>query len=213
MKKLICALLLMCLALTPVLASAEGDINSYFWIDDYELDLFDLGFAIIINEKWSVATQEELAAMNGYVLGEDGEVQSLDETRLNSALNPYVIASFLDEALNVRVNFCSEDIEDETLVASADKYLELMANDLVASGAETGVTYTYDPTTVSDAALRTQLFREMAVYGDDGTIYDLLVCQSGVGTYYTFVITGTAEGITAFAPDFVNAVVEIDAVG
>ena len=103
--------------------------------------------------------------------------------------------------------------EGEDAQAADDQYIELFANDLVISSAESGVTYTYDTTASSDATLCTQTFREMALSGSDGSIIDLLVCHSGMGTYYSFVIVGTADSITPFAQEFVNAVAEIDAVG
>ena len=149
--------------------------------------------------------------MNG--LDENGNIID-DGTESVSALTPTAIAVIYNADYSVSTIISCEDVEDPEAVTTIDQYMELLANDIVSSSSgEDGVTYSYDPTTISDATLCTQTFREMAVNGSDGSIIDLLVCHSGMGTYYSFMIIGTGNSIGAFAVDFVTSINEIEAVG
>ena len=210
MRKFIAILTALCLMLVPAMSLADDVSSSYFWSTDTEFDLYDLGFSINIPENWTRADDETIAAMNG----ECEDAQAADDTTDNAtALSPYAIAMMANADNSASMMIACEDVEDPEAIVTPDQYIELFANDLVISSAESGVTYTYDTTAISDATLCTQTFREMALSGSDGSIIDLLVCHSGMGTYYSFVIVGTADSITPFAQEFVNAVAEIDAVG
>ena len=211
MRKFIAILTALCLMLVPAMSLADNVSSSYFWSTDTEFDLYDLGFWINIPENWTRADDETIAAMNGE--GEDAQTRRQIPRTTPAALSPYAIAMMANADNSASMMIACEDVEDPEAIVTPDQYIELFANDLVISSAESGVTYTYDTTAISDATLCTQTFREMALSGSDGSIIDLLVCHSGMGTYYSFVIVGTADSITPFAQEFVNAVAEIDAVG
>lgn len=210
MRKFIACLMALCLMVMPAMSFADDISTTYFWSTDTQLDLYDLGFSINIPEDWSRADDETIDAMNG--VGEDA--QAVDNTTDNAtALSPYAIAMLSNADSSASMMIACEDVEDPEAIVTPDQYIELFANDMTMSSAESGVTYTYDTASISDATLCTQTFREMALTGSDGSIVDLLVCHSGVGTYYSFVIFGTTESITPFAQELVNAIAEIDAVG
>lgn len=213
MRKLISVIIALCLAVMPALALADSELapSSFSWVTDEQFELYDLGFSITLPEGWSHADEATLNAMNG--LDENGNIID-DGTESVSALTPTAIAVIYNADYSVSTIISCEDVEDPEAVTTIDQYMELLANDIVSSSSgEDGVTYSYDPTTISDATLCTQTFREMAVNGSDGSIIDLLVCHSGIGTYYSFMIIGTGNSIGAFAVDFVTSINEIEAVG
>lgn len=213
MRKLISVIIALCLAVMPALALADSELapSSFCWVTDDMFELYDLGFSITLPEGWSHADEATLNAMNG--LDENGNIID-DGTESVSALTPTAIAVIYNADYSVSTIISCEDVEDPEAVTTIDQYMELLANDIVSSSSgEDGVTYSYDPTTISDATLCTQTFREMAVNGSDGSIIDLLVCHSGMGTYYSFMIIGTGNSIGAFAVDFVTSINEIEAVG
>lgn len=213
MRKLISVIIALCLAVMPALALADSELapSSFSWVTDEQFELYDLGFSITLPEGWSHADEATLNAMNG--LDENGNIID-DGTESVSALTPTAIAVIYNADYSVSTIISCEDVEDPEAVTTIDQYMELLANDIVSSSSgEDGVTYSYDPTTISDATLCTQTFREMAVNGSDGSIIDLLVCHSGMGTYYSFMIIGTGNSIGAFAVDFVTSINEIEAVG
>ena len=213
MRKLISVIIALCLAVMPALALADSELapSSFSWVTDDLFELYDLGFSITLPEGWSHADEATLNAMNG--LDENGNIID-DGTESVSALTPTAIAVIYNADYSVSTIISCEDVEDPEAVTTIDQYMELLANDIVSSSSgEDGVTYSYDPTTISDATLCTQTFREMAVNGSDGSIIDLLVCRSGMGSYYFFMIVGTGDNIGAFAVDFVSAINEIEAVG
>ena len=213
MRKLISVIIALCLAVMPALALADSELapSSFSWVTDDLFELYDLGFSITLPEGWSHADEATLNAMNG--LDENGNIID-DGTESVSALTPTAIAVIYNADYSVSTIISCEDVEDPEAVTTIDQYMELLANDIVSSSSgEDGVTYSYDPTTISDATLCTQTFRELAVTGSDGTIIDLLVCRSGMGSYYFFMIVGTGDNIGAFAVDFVSAINEIEAVG
>lgn len=213
MRKLISVIIALCLAVMPALALADSELapSSFSWVTDDLFELYDLGFSITLPEGWSHADEATLNAMNG--LDENGNIID-DGTESVSALTPTAIAVIYNADYSVSTIISCEDVEDPEAVTTIDQYMELLANDIVSSSSgEDGVTYSYDPTTISDATLCTQTFREMAVNGSDGSIIDLLVCHSGMGTYYSFMIIGTGNSIGAFAVDFVTSINEIEAVG
>lgn len=213
MRKLISVIIALCLAVMPALALADSELapSSFSWVTDEQFELYDLGFSITLPEGWSHADEATLNAMNG--LDENGNIID-DGTESVSALTPTAIAVIYNADYSVSTVISCEDVEDPEAVTTIDQYMELLANDIVSSSSgEDGVTYSYDPTTISDATLCTQTFREMAVNGSDGSIIDLLVCHSGMGTYYSFMIIGTGDSIGAFAVDFVTSINEIEAVG
>ncbi|MGN0741808.1 MAG: hypothetical protein ACI4L8_04100 [Candidatus Fimadaptatus sp.] len=212
MRKLISVILALCLAVVPTLALADSEPapSSFCWVTDDIFELYDLGFSITLPEGWTHADEATINAMNG--LDENGNLIG-DSTESVTALNPTAIAMICNSDYSVSTTICCEEVEDPEAVTSIDQYMELLANDLVTYSGEDGVTFSYDPTTISDATLCTQTFREMAVTGSDGSIIDLLVCHSGMGTYYLFMIVGTEDSIGAFAVDFVTSISEIEAVG
>ena len=213
MRKLISVIIALCLAVMPALALADSELapSSFSWVTDDLFELYDLDFSITLPEGWSHADEATLNAMNG--LDENGNIID-DGTESVSALTPTAIAVIYNADYSVSTIISCEDVEDPEAVTTIDQYMELLANDIVSSSSgEDGVTYSYDPTTISDATLCTQTFREMAVNGSDGSIIDLLVCHSGMGTYYSFMIIGTGNSIGAFAVDFVTSINEIEAVG
>ena len=165
MRKFIAILTALCLMLVPAMSLADDVSSSYFWSTDTEFDLYDLGFSINIPENWTRADDETIAAMNGE--GEDA--QTADDTTDNAtALSPYAIAMMANADNSASMMIACEDVEDPEAIVTPDQYIELFANDLVISSAESGVTYTYDTTAISDATLCTQTFREMALSGSDG---------------------------------------------
>ena len=212
MRKLISVIIALCLAVMPTLALADSEPapSSFCWVTDDMFELYDLGFSITLPEGWSHADETTLNAMNG--LDENGNIVD-DGTESVSALNPTAIAVIYNADYSVSTTICCEEVEDPEAVSTVDQYIELLANDMVSYNGVDGVTFSYDPTTISDATLCTQTFRELAVTGSDGTIIDLLVCRSGMGSYYFFIIVGTGDNIGAFAVDFVSAINEIEAVG
>lgn len=224
MRKFVSCLIALCLMLTPVMSLADSDVSSYAWVSDVQFDMYDLGFSIVMPEGWTRADDETLAKMNEDILNTsnamiDGadtaatDPAATDATTANTALYPYVIAMMTNADESVKLVITCEELESELQIDTADKYIELFANDIVASGAAEGVTYTYDMSTVADATLSTQTFRELAVVGSDGSLIDLLVCFSGMGSFYTIAINGTQDSISTFATEFVNSIQEIEAVG
>lgn len=234
MRKFVSCLIALCLMLTPVMSLADSDVSSYAWVSDVQFDMYDLGFSIVMPEGWTRADDETLAKMNEDILntsnamidGADAaatdpaateaaatDAAATDATAANTALYPYVIAMMTNADESVKLVITCEELESELQIDTADKYIELFANDIVASGAAEGVTYTYDMSTVADATLSTQTFRELAVVGSDGSLIDLLVCFSGMGSFYTIAINGTQDSISTFATEFVNSIQEIEAVG
>ena len=229
MRKFVSCLIALCLMLTPVMSLADSDVSSYVWVSDVQFDMYDLGFSIVMPEGWTRADDETLAKMNEDILNTsnamiDGadtaatdpaatDAAATDATTANTALYPYVIAMMTNADESVKLVITCEELESELQIDTADKYIELFANDIVASGAAEGVTYTYDMSTVADATLSTQTFRELAVVGSDGSLIDLLVCFSGMGSFYTIAINGTQDSISTFATEFVNSIQEIEAVG
>ncbi len=229
MRKFVSCLIALCLMLTPVMSLADSDVSSYAWVSDVQFDMYDLGFSIVMPEGWTRADDETLAKMNEDILNTsnamiDGadtaatdpaatDAAATDATAANTALDPYVIAMMTNADESVKLVITCEELESELQIDTADKYIELFANDIVASGAAEGVTYTYDMSTVADATLSTQTFRELAVVGSDGSLIDLLVCFSGMGSFYTIAINGTQDSISTFATEFVNSIQEIEAVG
>jgi hypothetical protein len=212
MRKLLSCFVALCLMVIPAFALADDAVTNYMWSTDNQFDLYDLGFSITLPEGWTHADEATIAAMNGETV--DGEpLPDATTEPSNSALTPYAIATISNTDGSVSTVISCEDVEDPNAITNADQYLELLANDIVSSSSADGVTYTYDITTISDATLCTQTFRELAVTGSDGSIIDLLVCHSGIGSYYSFVIMGSGESITAFASDFVSSISEIEAVG
>lgn len=210
MRKVISCLMALCLMLVPALSLAD-EVNNYFWSTDTQFDLYDLGFSINLPEGWQHADEATINTMNGFTPeGEPDPNATIDN---NSALSPSAIAMITNADTSVITMITCEDLENPDAVDSVDKYIELLAGDMVASGAAEGITYTYDLSTISDATLVTQTFRELAVTGSDGSVIDLLVCRSGMGSYYAFMINGTAEAITAFAGEFIGSLTEIEAVG
>lgn len=210
MRKLISCLVALCLMVIPALSLADEATN-YMWSDN-TFELYDLGFSITLPEGWLHADAETLAAMNGETV--DGELlpeAAAEDT--TSALTPYAIAVISNADASVSTIISCEDVEDPQTISTADQYLELLANDIAASEGASGVTYTYDINSISDATLCTQTFREMGLVGSDGSIIDLLVCHSGMGSYYSFVIRGSSDNITSFAGEFVSSIAEIEAVG
>ena len=200
MRKFVSCLIALCLMLTPVMSLADSDVSSYAWVSDVQFDMYDLGFSIVMPEGWTRADDETLAKMNEDILstsnamidGADAaatdpaatDAAATDATTANTALYPYVIAMMTNADESVKLVITCEELESELQIDTADKYIELFANDIVASGAAEGVTYTYDMSTVADATLSTQTFRELAVVGSDGSLIDLLVCFSGMGYVY-----------------------------
>ena len=229
MRKFVSCLIALCLMLTPVMSLADSDVSSYAWVSDVQFDMYDLGFSIVMPEGWTRADDETLAKMNEDILNTsnamiDGadtaatdpaatDAAATDATAANTVLFPYVIAMMTNADESVKLVITCEELESELQIDTADKYIELFANDIVASGAAEGVTYTYDMSTVADATLSTQTFRELAVVGSDGSLIDLLVCFSGMGSFYTIAINGTQDSISTFATEFVNSIQEIEAVG
>ena len=229
MRKFVSCLIALCLMLTPVMSLADSDVSSYAWVSDVQFDMYDLGFSIVMPEGWTRADDETLAKMNEDILstsnamidGADAaatdpaatDAAATDATTANTALYPYVIAMMTNADESVKLVITCEELESELQIDTADKYIELFANDIVASGAAEGVTYPYDMSTVADATLSTQTFRELAVVGSDGSLIDLLVCFSGMGSFYTIAINGTQDSISTFATEFVNSIQEIEAVG
>lgn len=213
MRKFVSCIIALCLMLTPVLAFADSGVATYVWTSDTQFEMYDLGISIVMPETWTRADDETLAAMNDEIIAAGNASLEEEAAEGNTALYPYVIAMMSNTDESVKLVITCEELEPELQVDTADKYLELFANDIVASGTAEGVTYTYDLTTVADATLGVQSFRELAISGSDGSLVDLLVCFSGVGSFYTIAINGTQDSITAFAPEFVEAIHEIEAVG
>ncbi len=207
MRKNIALLTALCLMIVPVISLAEEEFSSnYFWSTDTQFDLYDLGFSIVSPESWTHVDDETLAAMN-----------TEDKTDVASqlSLTPSVIAYFTNADATDQMLILCEDVEDPSAVVTPDQYIELFVNDMLSysSASGSGTTFTYDTANITDATLGSQTFREMAITCSDGSILDVLVCHSGIGTYYTFLIQGSADTITTFAQEFVSSVTEIEAVG
>ncbi len=236
MRKFISCLIALCLLLTPLAALADAANTSYFWVSDTQFDMYDLGFSIVMPEGWKRADDETIANMNAEFAATDETAATDDAATTDAAtddaattdattndaatadaattaLQPTVIAMITNADESVQLLITTEVLDSALGVDTSDKYMELFANDIIATDAGDGVTYSYDMTTVADATLAMQTFRELAVAGSDGTLVDLLVCYSGIGSFYTFAITGTQESITAFATEFVNSIQEIESVG
>ena len=203
MKRIYALALALALLLLPQLCALAGSpdvyVSSYYWVNNEELDLYDLGFSIMLPAGWQVVDTDALARIN--------------EANSFASPKPYAFAGFYDPANDVQLLMYSEQPANPELYADSDAYLLQLVQQLKASGSQAYAGYEPDPARIVDAVLRSQVFRELAVYTDNGRAYDMLVCRSGMDTYYTITIEGTVEGITAFAKEFVTAVAEIEAVG
>ena len=207
MRRIVVSLfLILCLSVSAF-AFADQDAvfeyDVYAWTDDTHLELYELCSTFTLPDGWSRASEEMLSSMNDV----DPSVVSA------SALNPYVMVYLINADETVATLLCSEEVVDPETVADAHDYLLLFANDILASADETGLTYTYDPESVTDFSLVEIPYCELTVTVSDGTIIDLLCTQGGLGTFYTFVIEGSLSAVEAFTPEFINAFSEIEAVG